>query len=356
MNSGKVNIIVGWIIYAAIFVTYLLTVAPTITFWDTGEFITCAYIQGIPHPPGSPLLSLVGRVMSIVPFYVFRGGGFEHIAYRINLIAVLTGAFTALFAYFIIVKLISRISPLNGTIRHDGVTMFSAAVATFLTACAHQFWENSIETETYMPSLLLSLLAIWLTLRWEERKNNPYAVRYIFLAAYLIGLGNGIHLYVLLVAPTVFLIIFLAKPSWFVNIRLWLACALVLLILAGLKFIIEKEIFFMVMILFALIVPFVFQRLYQSQTVMWKTTFLSMLLCLSLFAAGNSIYPTIIIRASKHPSINEGNPDNFTRYREYLEREQYGQGNMYRGMFTRKADMWYQAGFMYLRYLLQQFP
>lgn len=356
MKTGTINAITGWILFAIIFVVYLMTVAPTISFWDSAEFITCAFTMGIPHPPGSPLLSLIGRVMSILPFYDFRGSGFEHIAYRINLINVITGALTVMLTYFIVVKLLTRIKPFRGTFRHDWPILFSAVVAAFLAAFSHQFWENSIETETYMPSLFLSMLAVWLTLRWVERKSSPDAVRYLFLAAYLIGLGNGVHLYVLLIVPTVLLIVIAAKSSWFADAGLWLGLVVIMISIACIRFLGGKNIFYLVMMIMALAGPLLLSWFYRSGARQWKLILTGMLVCLSLYVIGYSVYPTIMVRASKNPSINEGDPDTWTRYREYLERKQFGQGNMYTGMFTRKAEAGYQFGFMYLRYLLQQFP
>jgi len=356
MKSDKAKTITAWIICAVILIVYLLTVAPTISFWDSPEFITCARTMGIPHPPGSPLLSLVGRVMSVVPFYDFRGGGFEHIAYRINLINVLTGAFTIVLTYLIIIKLITRISPFRGALRHDWVIMFSATIAALMAAFSHQFWENAIETETYMPSLFLSMLAVWLTLKWEERKHEPGAVRYLFLTAYLIGLGNGIHLYALLIVPTVFLIVLSAKSSWFTEPRLWVIFFLVMAGIVAIRLLGGKEIFYLIMAFLTVACPFFLWRLYCSEIQIWKITLLGMLFCLSLFVVGYSVYPTIMIRASKKPAINEGNPDNWARYKDYLERKQYDQGNMYLGIFSRNADLRYQFGFMYFRYLLRQFP
>ena len=199
-------------IFVAMLLIYLFTVAPTISFWDSSEFVACAATLGIPHPPGSPLLSLLGRVIMLIPFYDFRGGGFESIAYRVNLLAVFSGALTVMLTYLITLKLITRITPFRGTVTHDGILMFCALISGIMAGFSHQFWENSIEMETYMPSLLISMLALWLTLKWEEKNNDPTSVRYLFLAVYLIGLGMGIHLYVLLAAPTVFFIVLASKP------------------------------------------------------------------------------------------------------------------------------------------------
>ena len=111
MTAGKANTIVALIIFTITLIIYIMTVAPTLSFWDCGEFITCSYIMGIPHPPGSPLLSLIGRVFSFIPFHDYRGQGTNEIAYRINMIDVILGALTVMLTYLIMVKLIRKFRP-----------------------------------------------------------------------------------------------------------------------------------------------------------------------------------------------------------------------------------------------------
>ncbi len=105
-----------------------------------------------------------------------------------------------------------------------------------MVAFSDEFWNNAIETETYMPSIFLSMVAVWLTLKWDERKNEPRSVLYLFLAAYLIGLGNGIHLSVLLIAPTVFIMVLSSRPDWFSNVKLWFTLIILGVVGAFIKF------------------------------------------------------------------------------------------------------------------------
>jgi len=337
-------------------VIYLMTAAPTISFWDCGEFVTCAYIMGIPHPPGSPLLSLIGRVMSIIPFYDLRGYGVGEIGYRVTLIDVLLGALTVMLTYLVIVKLIHKFRPATGKILDESVVMFSSAVAAFMVGFSDEFWNNAVEIETYMPSIFMSILCVWLVLRWNERKDDPGAVKYLFLSAYILGLGNGVHLTVLLIAPTVFLLVLLSKPEWFANHKLWVYSVIFLLGVALIKVYAGLAALYFFMAVFAFIAPVIIYKMYAMQSEVWKVTFLGIIFCFSLYIIGYSVYPTVMVRAGKKPAINEGNPDNWKRYKLYMERDQYGQENLLAGMFTRKADFKYQFGFMYLRYLIQQFP
>ncbi len=356
MTEGRVNKIVAAALFTVMLVVYLMTVAPTLSFWDCGEFISTSYTVGIPHPPGSPLLSLIGRVMTLSPIPDLRGLGSTEIAYRVNLLDVVLGALTVMFMYLIMVKLIRRFRPAVGSRIDTAVVLFCSAMTAFMVGFADEFWNNAIETETYMPSMLLSVIAVWLALRWEERKHEPRATLYLFLAAYLIGLGNGIHLTVLLIAPTVFLLVLFARPDWFASLKLWLSAGAFLAGVGVIKLFGGHEHFYLTVAVLALIGPAVMYVLYNRSKEVWHMTLIGLVLCGSLYAIGYSVYPTVMVRAAKSPSINEGDPQTWDRYKSYLDREQYGQGNMYAGMFERKADYGYQFGYMYLRYLMQQFP
>ncbi len=356
MTTGKLNAVTAAVVFAVMMIVYLLTVSPTISFWDSSEFVACSYIMGIPHPPGAPLLSLVGRVMMIVPFFDFRGTGFESIAYRINLLAVLTGALTVLLTYLITVKLITRLSPFTGRMSRDVPVIFSAAITAFLVGFSHQFWGNAVEIETYMPSLFVSLLTVWLVLRWDDARDETSRFRYLILAAYLMGLGIGIHLYVLLMVPTLLFIVITGKPAWFSPKRLWLSLIslFAVYILAG-RFG-GRGLTMTLMVILSIAGPLMIVRYLRNGISGGKRTLLGAILCLSIFAVGYSVYPTIMVRAGKNPAINQGRPNTLSRYRDYLDRTQYGQGNMYTGMFDRAAPFGYQFGFMYIRYLFEQFP
>jgi tetratricopeptide (TPR) repeat protein len=337
-------------------VVYLATMAPSLSFWDCGEFITCSYIMGIPHPPGAPMLSLVGRVMSLIPFVDPRGIGTGEIAYRVNMIDVLLGALTVMLTYFIMLRIIHRFRPYRGSRLEESIAGFAAALTALTIGFADEFWTNAIETETYMPSLFMSMVALWLALRWHELRKERGAVRYLFLAAYIIGLGNGVHLSVLLIAPTIFLVVLFGRPDWFASKNLWGGIFVLLGVAAAVKLFTGLTLLYSLMALFALVVPLLLSRFYRHEQRVWMLTLCGLMLCGSLYVIGFSVYPTVMVRASTEPSINEGDPDTWERYRLYIERDQYGQENMYVGMFNRNAGAYYQFGFMYARYLIQQFP
>ena len=80
-------------------IIYIMTMAPTTSFWDCGEFIATSVILGVPHPPGAPLYLLLGNIFSSLPTFTDIGD-------RVNLISPIASAFSVMFLYFIIVYLI----------------------------------------------------------------------------------------------------------------------------------------------------------------------------------------------------------------------------------------------------------
>jgi len=356
VRADRLHMSVALALFVIMTGVYFQTSAPTISFWDSAEFVTCSVIMGIPHPPGSPLLALVGRVMSVLPFVDLRHTCDPSVAFNLNLVGVFSGALTVMLTYLIIVHLIRRISPDGNGRLGRFLVIFSAATAALMTGFGNVFWDNSVEIETYMPSLLLSMIAVWFTLRWEERANESGSLRYLFAASYILGLGNGVHLTVLLIAPTIVLLVIRRRPDWFRDGRLWGTLGAVVLVLLAARSAGGRPLLYGTMGVFALAGPVLIYRFGSGRAGVWKHTLAGAAICLALYGIGYSVYPTVMVRAAKNPAINEGNPDTWARFSSYLDREQYGQGSMVAGMFERKAPLDYQFGYMYSRYLLQQMP
>jgi len=195
--------VVGVSVFLLAFVAYLKTMAPTVSFWDCGEFIATSYILGVPHPPGAPLFILVGRAFSmLLPIW--------DVARRVNFISVITSSLAVMLLYFVILRLIRRI----GT---EGVPKWcphvAGAVGALSLAFTYAFWFNAVEAEVYASSMFLTTLSLWLSLLWTERYDRPYADRLLLFLAYLIGLAGGVHLLCWLTVPTLFLLI------WFTDRR-----------------------------------------------------------------------------------------------------------------------------------------
>lgn len=188
--------------FVIVLIVYLWTIAPTLAFWDCGEFITCSYILGIPHPPGTPLYVIIGRLFSLLPIS-------KDIGYRVNFFSAFSSALSAAFLYLVIVKIISIIANKkeNNFIHH-----FIALSGALLSAFAFSVWDNSVEAEVYSPSNLFLVVGIWLILHWYDNRGTKGNKNTLLLVIYLVFLSMGIHLLPLLLLPP--LLIFIILVDW----------------------------------------------------------------------------------------------------------------------------------------------
>ena len=99
----KWNNILGWFVFAVALITYWLTVEPTASFWDAGEYITTASNLEVGHPPGAPLYQLLGAFFSIFAMEP------SNIALTINLMSVFASAFTILFMFWSLTILLTNL-------------------------------------------------------------------------------------------------------------------------------------------------------------------------------------------------------------------------------------------------------
>ncbi len=203
MNSKILNRVIAFAVFLISLITYLATVQPTVSFWDCGEFIASAYYLQVPHPPGTPFFLLLGRIFSLIPFA-------ENIGLRINMISVLSSAFTVMFLYLIAVKLIQNFRNKVEENLFDSITVYlSSAIGALSLAFSYTFWFNAIEAEVYAFSTFFIALVTWLMITWNEKADEQDNEKYIILIAYLIGLSTGVHLMaVLAIVPVVMTVIF----------------------------------------------------------------------------------------------------------------------------------------------------
>ena len=193
---NKTNIIVGLFVWIIVFIVYNLTKAPTLSFWDCGEFIAAAVKLQIPHPPGSPFYILLGRVFAILPIA-------SDLAVRINLLSVISSSFTALFIYFSAVQILrTSLKPgkdfLNQLILYGG-----SASSAFLAAFALTNWNNAVETEVYGLSMMMLTSVFWLSLMYWEKKGTVFADKLMYLIFFITYLGVGVHLTTFLILPII---------------------------------------------------------------------------------------------------------------------------------------------------------
>ncbi|MEW5995048.1 MAG: DUF2723 domain-containing protein, partial [Candidatus Zixiibacteriota bacterium] len=203
----RTNAVLAAAIFLIAFVAYALTVQRTFSFWDCGEFIACSYILGIPHPPGTPLFVILGRVFSLIPLA-------EDISYRINYISVISSAFTAMFSYLLTVRVVRYFFAREDRHWTTRLIAYIGGIAGGLfVAFGRTNWSNSVEAEVYGLALALSTMIVWLTLRYFEQRGTMAAARIIVLVFYLALLGIGIHMTVFLVVPVCSLFFILKRNA-----------------------------------------------------------------------------------------------------------------------------------------------
>ena len=353
MDNRKFNLwnrISAAVVFVVAAVTYLMTIEPSASFWDCGEFIASSYKLEVGHPPGNPVFQLVARF-----FTMFTDN--MHAAVAVNAMSAICSALTIFFLYLTIVFLAKRlVKP-----EQDGTWTVGKAVAIYgsgavgaLAYCfSDTFWFSAVEGEVYAMSSLVTALVFWAMTKWYEQADSPYANRWIVLISFLMGLSIGIHLLNLLAIPALVFLYYYRKRedghySFWEYVKIFaIACIILAVILfliipylpktaayvdlffvnvLGLPFNTGAA-FFMVALL-ALCFWGLFATM-KREMVFANTV----LLCFTTIIIGFSIFSIIIIRSSVKTPTNEYQPDNpFTLVR-YLGREQYGSNPLVYGQY-----------------------
>jgi len=301
-------------------ITYMLTLQPSVPYWDCGEFSAAAAWQQVPHPPGAPLWLMVARWFHLLP--VGDPG------WRLNFFSAVCSAATAALVYLIVVKLIERWRPFRDSRSLVSYlpTFGAGIIATLSFTWSDTQWFNSVESEVYAAGTFLIALMMWLMMRWSEMADRPGHERYLLMMAYVVGLAFGVHLLALLVVPGIGMVIYFRRyrfePLTFA---------------AGLG-IIGIGFYFIVYQAPLQYVP----KLTASSPVLGAVIMLAILglaiwarrerrpiLYLSsasvlMILLGFSTYTHILLRANAHPPMNENEPDTIAELVSYLGREQYG--------------------------------
>lgn len=320
-------------------ITYLLTIEPTASFWDCGEFIASSYKLEVGHAPGNPVFQLIARF-----FTMFTSP--EHAAVAVNVMSALCSAFTIFFLYLTIVHLARRIKEINtGTeiTLGEGIAMIASGIVGSLAYCwSDTFWFSAVEGEVYAMSSLVTAAVFWMILKWEEEADTEYADRWLVLIALMMGLSVGIHLLCLLVIPGIAFIYYYKRAK---KVTTWRSIGVLLLSFVILGFILWFIIPFLpkfaswfdllfvnvfhlpfnsgALVFMILLLVLCFLGIYltrKSSKAVWNT----ILLCFTMIVIGYSTFSIVVIRASNNTPTNEGQPDNPYALIKYISREQYG--------------------------------
>jgi len=321
-GQDRLSLLFLLLVFLISFGVYLYTMAPTVSFWDCGEFIACSYILGIPHPPGTPLFILIGRLFTLVPL-------FGEVAARVNFISVLFSALTVGLSYLVILRLVRLWSGEGIWGRLSGYV--GGVVGSLFLAFSMTFWGNGVEAEVYGMCMFLMLLLVYLSLLWIERRGSVMGDRMLVLMAYLAFLSIGVHMTAFLVVPVIFLLVVFLDRGKLRDFRFWVAGLVLGLVMVTLEpFLILAGIW----LVLGLVVLSV--RLDHR----WVLSFMLVLVAL----VGFSSHLYIPIRSGLDPAIDENNPSDWVSFKYFLERKQYGQESMVERMFYRRGSLGNQFG------------
>jgi hypothetical protein len=350
MTFKKLNNIVGWVIFAIATTVYTLTVEDTASFWDCGEFIAVSYKLMVPHPPGAPLFLLIGRLFSFLSF-----GNVEKVAFWINMVSVLSSAFTILFMYWSIVLIAKKIiKPQIALEDADGhgneiytlgeqlSLIVTGAIGALAYTFSDSFWFSAVEAEVYGMSSFFTAFVVWAMLKWDTIRDAAEENKWLIFIAYIMGLSIGVHLLNLVTIPALGYIYYSKKyakqtPKGFIItmlISLLIVGIIMVGVIPGLPSIAGKfEIFFkngfgfpfgFGAILFTILFlgGVVYSILYsiKKQNVLMNTISVGF----AFILIGYSSYAIILIRSNFNPPIDENDPQDAMSFVSYLKREQYG--------------------------------
>lgn len=384
-NFRLLNNIFGWLAFAVAAVTYLMTIEPTASFWDCGEFISTAYKFDVGHPPGAPFFMLTAK------FFTLFTSDVSKVAMMVNSMSALASAFTILFLFWTITYIAKKIYGKKDdelTVANVIVILGAGMVGALAYTFSDTFWFSAVEAEVYAYSSLFTAVVFWLILKWEQNADNPGSDRWLILIAYLMGLSIGVHLLNLLAIPAIVLVYYYKKytPSvkgfilalitsmgilafvlyGVIPESVDLASRLELLFVNKLRLPYNSGFFFYIFLVAISLVWAIYEthanknytRMIIAYVVAVTLTGIPFLggsivlgilvilamiwfffgrkektearwlntsiLMIAVMLIGYSSYTVIVIRSAAQPTMDQNSPDNVFSLKYYLNREQYG--------------------------------
>lgn len=397
-----INNIFGWFSFAVAAVVYLMTIEPTASFWDCGEFITSAYKLQVGHPPGAPFFMLTGK------FFSLFASDPSQVAAMINSMSALLSAATILFLFWTIThlakKLIYKDHSKEMTLGELIAIIGSGLVGALTYTFTDTFWFSAVEGEVYAYSSMFTALVFWLILKWENRADQPGSDKWLVIIAYAMGLSIGVHLLNLLCIPAIVMVYYFKKNEKANAKEVLLALAgsfiLIVLLMYGIIPGFTKvggwfELFFVnslgfsyntgalvyilvlvISIIWALYetlsskgsmkrakIAFVICMALSGVTFIGSSALLTIvllggligftfwykkisfrllnttILCLMVILIGYSSFALIPIRSLANPPMDQNSPENVFTLASYLNREQYGDRPLFHGKTYASSEL-----------------
>ena len=368
-NYKLINNVTGWVVFLIATITYILTIEPTTSFWDCGEFIANAYKLEVGHPPGAPIFMIIARFFSL-----FAMGDSMQVAKWINTMSALASSFTILFLFWTITyfsrKIVSKIGEL--TPANTFAIMASGVIGALAYTWSDTFWFSAVEGEVYALSSFFTAIVFWAVLKWEDVADERYSNRWLILIFYLIGLSLGVHLLNLLSIPVIAYVIYFRKYEKITALGFILTGIIGVVALGLIQAVVIPKtvqiagwfervfvnnlgmgfntgtVFFFMFMLTIIAVVLIWSKKSGSSiinTITWSGTMILM---------GYSCFAMIVIRSNANTPLDENDPENLVSLESYLKREQYGdwpilKGQYFNSQMNDDRDLWSDRSDVYLR-------
>jgi tetratricopeptide (TPR) repeat protein len=254
------NIIIGGTIFIVSFGLYVLTMCPTVYWEDSAAFSAVNPILGIPHSPGFPIYVLLGRIFSLIPI--------ENYAFRSNLMSAFWGSLSLAILYFLMHSLGQGLNPCpHLKTKPNGYTLHLPIITgvAFL-GFSSAFWLQTIRAEVYALNIFFTLSLVFFLIKWSQEKDAKYCFKILILFSFVLGLSFANHPLLMVTLLPAFVIFLLSND---------------------------------------------FRRFWGPK---------KMMLLLSFFILGTSLYLFLPVRSNLSPVINWGRPDSLVNLLSYITR------------------------------------
>src|SRR3569833_2898671 len=349
MQYKKINNILGWLCFVIASIVYILTLEPSVSFWDCGEFISCAYRLQVAHQPGYPMFAMLGKFISLFSF-----GDKTKVPFFTNMGSAMASGGTIMFLFWTITAFAKKMLVARDETPDSGkliMIMAGGLVGALTFTFPDTFWFSAVETIVFALSSLCTAVVFWAILKWDAHADEPGADKWIVFIAYVIGLSIGIHLLNLLTIPAIVLVYYFRRTKVVSRKGAFLAFIASNMILGfvqygirgyTVKFSAYFDLFFVntlgmgfgsgAMFFFVLLIGLIVLGIWLS--IKYKKPALNLaFLCVAFIYFGYSSFAYIPIRATANTDLNNSHPDNaFTLY-GYLNRIQYGETPLLTGPY-----------------------
>ncbi|MFK5972179.1 MAG: DUF2723 domain-containing protein [Flavobacteriaceae bacterium] len=336
-NFDKWDTILGWVVFFIALITYTITVEPTNSFWDAGEYIATSAKLQVGHPPGAPLLQMIAAFFSMFALAP------DQVARMVNYVSGVSSAFTILFMFWTITNLTRKLIDKKEELTNSKciAILGSALVGTLTFTFSDSFWFNAVETEVYATASFIMALLLWMGLKWTDNLEDPRGNKWLVLISFIVGLTFGIQFMGFLAIPSIGLLFYFKtyKTTTVKNFLLANIAVIALLMLVykfSLTYVLQLfgwgEVFFInniglpfnsgsIIIGLFFVSAFYFGLNYTRKSNFYNANII--VLCLLFLFLGFSSWLMLPIRANANVVINENNPEDARALLAYYNREQY---------------------------------